>query len=170
MKRLLPLLICLFTHAAWAEAPGVETITPQEREQLLDRAKSLKDEAGRIKTAAQEKRKQADVACWKKTLVSACLNEARRENIDRNAEARKLEIEANKIEREVRERDRAPSGRGRPRSAENRQPPKKIAKAKEQDAAQRSSAKRRRPPGKKRREGAAPGCRRGSARKNSRLA
>ena len=107
MKRLLPLLICLFAHAAWAEAPAVDTITQQEREQLLDRAKSLKTEAGRIKTAAQEKRKEADVACWKKTLVSACLNDARRESIDRNAEARKLEVEANKIERGVRERDRA---------------------------------------------------------------
>ncbi|MBI4989205.1 MAG: hypothetical protein HZC23_10330 [Rhodocyclales bacterium] len=138
MKRLLPLLICLFAHAARAEAPAVETITPQERQQLLDQTKSLKSESSKLQSAAQQKRKEADVACWKKTLVSSCLSDAKREYLDSMAAARKLDVEAKQIERQVRERDRVTRRARQAEEAPKKQAAteKKVAKAKEQGAAQ----------------------------------
>lgn len=55
MKRLLIPLFCLFASAAWGQNPAPATITEAEREQLLDRAKSLKAEASRIKQEAERK-------------------------------------------------------------------------------------------------------------------
>lgn len=107
MKRLLLILSCLFAQPAWAENSVAGTITPEEREQLLDRAESLKAQSAQIKEAAQKKRAEADTACWKKTLVSACMNDARREYLDSMASSRKLDVEAKQIEREVRSRDLA---------------------------------------------------------------
>ena len=107
MERLLLILTVLFLPPAWAQeaTPAAAPITPQERKELLDRAQSLKSEAGRIKAEAEKQRKEADASCWKKTLVSACLEDARRASIDSNAEARRKETEARRLEREVRQRD-----------------------------------------------------------------
>ena len=110
MKRLLIPLFCLFASAAWGQNPAPAAITEAEREVLLDRAKSLKAEADRIRTEAEKRHAEADSACWKKTLVSGCQADARRAYVDSTAAARKLEVEAKKIEREVRERSRAPPG------------------------------------------------------------
>ncbi len=115
MKRLLIPFFCLIAHSAWAENPAPaapttpstpSTITPEERQQLLDRADSLKAESSKILDEAEKKQKEADAACWKKTLVSSCLNDARGEYLKSKTSARKLNLEAKRIEREVRERDK----------------------------------------------------------------
>ena len=122
MKRLLIPLFCLLVHPAWAETPVPDapsapavastpatpsTITPEERQQLLERAASLKAESSQLLDAAEKKHKAAGSVCWKKTLVSSCLNDAKKEYIDSRAQANKLNVEAKRIEREVRERDQA---------------------------------------------------------------
>ncbi len=109
MKRLLFALSLLLLHPAWAEeAQTPATITPEERKALLERAKSLKAEASRIKQEAGRKRTEANTACWKKTLVSACQRDAHREYLDSMAAARKLGVDGTAHgEGEVRERDRS---------------------------------------------------------------
>lgn len=146
MKRLLIPLFCLFAHPAWAETPvpapppTPATITPEERQQLLGRAEALKAESSKMLDAAEKKQKEAEPACWKKTLVSACLNDARKEYIDSRAAARKLSVEAKRIEREVRERDRATKQARQAEEAPIKQAEteKRIAREKEKAAEQQT--------------------------------
>jgi len=137
MKRLLIPLFCLFAHPAWAQtpAPAPAIITPQERQQLLDRADALKAESSALLDAAEKKHKDAEPACWKKTLVSACMNDARKEYIDSKAAARKLDVEAGRIERQVRERDRVTK-----RAKEAEEAPMKRAETEKKIAAEKTRA------------------------------
>lgn len=169
MKRFLIILLALFAQATRAENPASAPLTPEERGQLIDRSKSLKSEADRIRTAALQKRKEADAACWKKTLVSACMQEARRENLDSMAEARKLDTEARRVERDVHSRDLAAKrarqaeeapkrraemqqkiARGQARAVEQKQ--KRVEKAAEREQKAREDSARARMQESKRHE------------------
>jgi hypothetical protein len=136
MKRLLPTLVLLLALSARAEEAAPAPIAPEERKELLDRAKALRTEAAKQKSAAGKKQKEADTACWKEILVSACLQDARREYLDGMAAARAKEVEAKRLEREVRIRDRATRQAKQAEEAPQKQAAddRKIAKVKEKEA------------------------------------
>lgn len=146
MKRLMISLFCLLAQPVWAEnaapasSPAPATLTAEERQQLLERAESLKAESSRLLDAAEKKHKEAEPACWKKTFVSACMNDARKEYLNSRAAARKLNVEAKRIERQVRERDRATKRiqQAEEASAKQAERERKIAQEKAKTAEQQA--------------------------------
>lgn len=77
----------------------------ESREQLEEKARSLKDQGKEIRSAADTQLQEDLAACWKKFLVTRCMDQAKQVKYERFTEARQLEQEARDIERELRRRE-----------------------------------------------------------------
>lgn len=111
------LLSLLFLPAAWpshaqSEPPG------GERAQLEARADALLSEATDLRTAADKKRTSDKTACYQRFLVNDCLEKADKEHLAASEEARKRELEGNRIKRDLRARDTAEKAAKAPTEAE----------------------------------------------------
>ncbi len=80
-------------------------ITEEEKNELLGKAQALRDQAAAIRSKADADNAAAQKECWKKFLVSACQDDARKAQREEVEKARKLEHEAREIERDVRIRE-----------------------------------------------------------------
>lgn len=89
--------------AAVAEPPLARSQT--ERNEMAARAIALKKEANAMQLAAQEQHKAAETGCWKKFLVSSCLEDARIVLRNEERRARQLEREARLLDRNVKRWD-----------------------------------------------------------------
>lgn len=101
MKPLLPFLLLLLLSPAHAQ----ETLSDEEKHRLLDQARSLKEQAGAIHEAARNRFKEQEASCWKKFLVSDCIDDAKIAHKEETRKASELERQAREIERDVRKRE-----------------------------------------------------------------
>lgn len=130
--RLLLSFLALFAFAA--HAAGVVPMSAAEKEQKLARAKALKEEAARIETDADARLKADNEVCYKKILVSACLEEAKTAHTQRMRESSRRNLEGSELERAVKRNEVAV--RDAQRAAEA---PKRAAEQEAQGEAFRSS-------------------------------
>jgi colicin import membrane protein len=91
-----------------------------ERTRLRDRAADLKEQARAIMEKADAQRAAADRTCWERTFVSSCIEDADATHRQSVATARKLELEAREIERDMRTRAAEARRAEKQRSAEER--------------------------------------------------
>jgi outer membrane murein-binding lipoprotein Lpp len=103
MKRLIGLLWLAALPAFAQEAGGAAA---EDWERLGTQVRELREQARQLRDAAQQTHAAAQQACWKKFLVSACLEEARMALREKEREAKALEIEAGRIERRIRMHER----------------------------------------------------------------
>jgi len=100
-------------HAAWIFlffaaplfAQDQQFIGEEEKNELLGKARAMRDEASAIRDKANREYAASEKACWQKFLVTSCLDEARRAQRQDVERARKIEHEARDIERDVKKRD-----------------------------------------------------------------
>lgn len=109
MSRRFPALPCLLlTLLALAAAPlRAETWAPiddTEKAAMEERIKTLQANGAAQREAAVAKFEQAQLACWKKVLVTACIDEARQAKVAAIDEARKPEAEARALQKELNNR------------------------------------------------------------------
>jgi hypothetical protein len=102
MRRLIGLLWLAVLPALAQEAGGTAPAPAEDWERLATQAREMRDQARQIHEAAQQTYAAAQQICWKKFLVSACLEEAKMAMRDKEREAKTLEIEAGRIERRIR--------------------------------------------------------------------
>jgi hypothetical protein len=76
-----------------------------ERAERLARAAELKREAGRLQEEADARHKAASAACYKKFLVSGCLEDARKAHTQESRIATRMDLEGTEMERDVKRRD-----------------------------------------------------------------
>jgi hypothetical protein len=86
--------------------PAADPQTPAEWNALREQGQQMQAQAGRLRTEAQAAHATAERTCWKKFLVSDCLEDARQAQRDAEREARRLEVEAGRIERRITEHER----------------------------------------------------------------
>lgn len=129
-------------HAqAPVDAP-VNDFPAEERTRLRDRATALKEQAKTKKEEAARVRDAAHTACWQHTLVSSCLEGADDTYRSSMTSARRLELEASDIERDIRHRSAEARRADKQRAADARRE-KSIdvsAKTREQDALREEAA------------------------------
>lgn len=95
------------------KAPVTETHAPrmpanaEERDQMAARAKALDAESEQRQAEANRIHEAAKTECWKKFLVSSCLDEARLIFRKESAQASRLEREARSLDKQVRKYDAA---------------------------------------------------------------
>ncbi|MDR1999941.1 MAG: hypothetical protein LBP94_00190 [Zoogloeaceae bacterium] len=106
MKTPLTLLtLTVFALTAQAQAPD-SAITPTgDPDTLKAQAASLREEARDIRAAAEIEHANAQNACWKKFLVSSCLEDAGQAYRDEKLKASRLESRAHAIDRELKRRE-----------------------------------------------------------------
>lgn len=133
-----------------ANAAEQQRAPDDERARLRERASDLKRQARAIKEKAAADRASADALCWQRTFVSSCIEDADAAHRDSMAAARKLEIEAGDIERDMRTRAAQERRAEKLRTAEERRQKsiemsvttrdaeEKKEQKREQDAAQRA--------------------------------
>jgi colicin import membrane protein len=103
MRTILLLLLILLAGTAAAQQP--ENPAPDDRITRLDRAQRLHNEAAAIREESDRHHLAAQTECWKKFLVNACLDDARKAHMEETVKARALDKEAREIEREVKRQD-----------------------------------------------------------------
>jgi colicin import membrane protein len=101
MKPYLPLLLLTLMSVVQAEEP----LSDDEKNRLLDQARGLKEQANAMHEAARNRYKEEEAACWKKYLVSSCIDDAKQQHRQESRKANELEHQAREIERDVRKRD-----------------------------------------------------------------
>jgi colicin import membrane protein len=111
-------------------------------EARLTRAGSLQTAAGQRQQVADAELAEQSAACQQKFMVNACIDKARKAHLAVTKEVRKMEIEANALEREVkreqvRERDARLAAEAEQRKAE-------LPARQEQLAAERAADEQRR--------------------------
>lgn len=99
MKRFLPWL-CLLAWPAWAQE------ATEDWDALREQARQMQAQAARLRTESQQAHEKAERDCWKKFLVSDCQNDAKEALRAARQEARRLEVEAGRIERRITEHER----------------------------------------------------------------
>ncbi len=110
MKRLIIAVLCAAACAVAAQEtgegrpPAPETRTP---EQMSTRVAELRAEAGRMLDAAEVAHAAAEQDCWKKILVSACMEDAKLRLREARQAAKRLNIEAGRLERQAHAQERA---------------------------------------------------------------
>lgn len=98
------------THAqdgggkTWQPRPPV---TEQEQQQVLDQVQSIRQRAEELRQAAESRHAESTAACYGKFLVASCLEDARQAHIKSVQEARRLDLQAGDIERDLKRRLRA---------------------------------------------------------------
>lgn len=88
-------------------AAGFAPLAPGERERLLDEAKSRRARAQALRGEAESEFRRSEAACYDKIMVSGCLGDARQERLRKTLDARRLDVAAERLQREVKLRDNA---------------------------------------------------------------
>jgi hypothetical protein len=109
----------------------------EERDEMAARATTLHAEAKRRREVADPAHEVAQAECWKKFLVSACLDEARTAHRKEISLAKRQEREAQTLERNVRKYDALE--RARIRDEENAKREAENAKKAEKHRAKRAA-------------------------------
>ncbi|MDX9994793.1 MAG: hypothetical protein RBS28_05660 [Rhodocyclaceae bacterium] len=99
MKRFLPWL-CLLALPAWAQE------ATEDWDALREQARQMQAQASGLRTKSQQAHEKAERDCWKKFLVSDCQNDAKEALRAARQEAKRLEVEAGRIERRITEHER----------------------------------------------------------------
>ena len=107
-----------------------------ERDEMAARAAQLQTESALRKEEAEKAHEAAKTGCWKKFLVSACLEDARTTYRKERSMAKRQEREAQTLERNVRKYDALE--RARVRDEENAQREAENAKKAEKFRAKRA--------------------------------
>ncbi|HTJ97174.1 MAG TPA: hypothetical protein VL381_06870 [Rhodocyclaceae bacterium] len=81
--------------------------TAEARSQYAERVTALNTEVAQRRATAERIYSDAKIECWKKFLVSSCLEDARQVNRREIIEIQKLERESRGLEREVKRYDAA---------------------------------------------------------------
>lgn len=116
--RIFVLSFCLLGFSALAAEPegGLVPVnisepaiilSPEQRTDYVTRADQLTKEAEQRRAEADRVYAEAKLSCWKKFLVSACLEESRQAYRKEIIAIQKVEREARALEREVRRHDAA---------------------------------------------------------------
>ncbi len=101
--RILLLGALLFSHCLWAQAPAAAPAA--EKPQTLEEAAQQRARAEQMRKDA-EKRYSADAAeCYKKFLVNACLDKAKKAHTQTILDARKIDDPAREFQREAKRAD-----------------------------------------------------------------
>jgi cell division septum initiation protein DivIVA len=100
MKRLIACL-CFLALPVLADTPPQEPQTVEDWERLERQAEEMRAQAKQLRTDARKTHDETHQACWKKFLVSSCQDEARQALRAAEREARRLDVEAGRIERRV---------------------------------------------------------------------
>jgi hypothetical protein len=87
-------------------SPSAEPQSAAEWNALRAQGQQMQARAVQLRTDAQQAHAAAERDCWKKFLVSACLEDARQAQRDAQREAKRLEVEAGRIERRITEHER----------------------------------------------------------------
>lgn len=107
--------LCLLLLAL-ASAPLGAASQDEDR----DRARSMRNEARALRAEANRAFEVAEPECYQRFLVKRCLSQARDERLARIRAARALDIEASRLELEVKRREAAASGLAEPATAPQR--------------------------------------------------
>lgn len=142
--RLIVLLALNCSALAAAKEPGPEQ--QADWQQRLEQASALQAEAKARQAVADQLFEQKSAACFKKFLVNACRQEARREQVAATKEARRLENEGKALERTVKkeqlnDKDRRHAAAIPERAAERQQREAEVS-AERETAAAREAATR----------------------------
>lgn len=130
--RLIALLLCSLPALA------AEGDAAAERQQRLDRAATLKADAAARKQRADALLEQQQLDCAKRFFVNSCRDEAKAEHLQTTLEARRLEDEADALERQARREEAAE--RERLRAAEAERKAAELAGRADAVAAERQAA------------------------------
>ncbi len=103
---IVPLLLALFSMPVLAQVDS-RPMPEAEKQQKLERARSLNAEASSMKKEADARQKATNEACYKKFLVSSCLEDAAKVHTQSVREAKRKELEAGELERDVKRREMA---------------------------------------------------------------
>lgn len=126
------------TPAAPASEIVVVPVSAEEKEQMLARAAQLNIDADKLRGEATQRHEAAKAECWKKLLVSSCLEDVRQIFRKDDARASKMQREARLLERNVKRYDAAEHAAQR--EAENARKDA-AAQAKEAEARAKQEAK-----------------------------
>lgn len=97
--------ISLLLLAAAAQAEAIAPITPDEVAALRAKIKTLDAEVAQARKAAADQFAARNAACYKKVLVSACLDQSRKEDVKARVAIRQQEADIKRLEREIRLRE-----------------------------------------------------------------
>lgn len=89
------------------QAAGFAPLAPGERERMLDDARSRRARAQALRSEADEGFRRSESACYDRIMVSGCISDAKTERMRKTVEARQLDVAADRIEREVKLREKA---------------------------------------------------------------
>lgn len=138
------LLLLLAAPTALAQVDS-HPLAEGERREKLERAAKLQAEASRLEGEADAKLKAANAACYKKFLISDCLEDARRTHTQEMRTAKRMELEGTELERDVKRRDLAAKDAQRaaeaPQRAAEQQAQGEAYRAEEAQRAEERAAK-----------------------------
>lgn len=120
MNRLIVLLCFLALPVLAQETARPDLQSPAEREGLRAQAQAMRERAKQLRGDAVMAHDAAQKICWEKFLVSDCLEQAKNNQREANREAKRLEVEAGRLERSVQsvERELRVKRRGEEKQAE----------------------------------------------------
>lgn len=90
-----------------APAAVFAPIAPGERERLLEDANARRARAEALRSEAEEAFRRSEAACYDRIMVSGCISDAKQERLRKRLEARQLDLSADRLQREVRLREKA---------------------------------------------------------------
>lgn len=142
--RLIALLALSCSALAAGREPGPEQ--QADWQQRLEQASALQAEAKVRQATADQLFEQKSAACFKKFLVNACQQEARREQVTAAKEARRLENEGKALERAVKkeqlsDKDRRHAAAMPERAAERQQREAEVSAERETAAARQAATR-----------------------------
>lgn len=82
-------------------------VKEEERQQLAARVQAIRQRADELRRAAESRFAETNAACYSKFLVASCLHDAKQVRIKSIQEARRMDLEAGAIERDLNRRLRA---------------------------------------------------------------
>lgn len=103
--RLFSILLLIVAAAPALAQLDSRPLSAAERSEKLGRASVLEGEADREQKAAEAALKAENEVCYKKFLVSDCLDAAKRKHTAAMRAAKNKELEAGELERDVKRRD-----------------------------------------------------------------
>lgn len=110
---LLRIFLLLLASPALCLAQGTSGDVPPtplsaaEKQSIQARADALHKEAKDRRSAADTKQREGKAACYQRFLVNACLDDADGQHRNELGAARKLELEGNRLQRELKAREHA---------------------------------------------------------------
>ena len=123
---------------AQEEAPAVEAQQAVDPAEELARARALKSDAAELRRTTDARFRDQEIACYKRFLVSRCIEEARRHHLDDVRRARAMDNEAGRIE--LAEKNRRFNERQAQQAQES---PRKSVERAEQEALNRADSEAR---------------------------